>query len=256
MKHLTLLAVFLASTAATGGPTATSSETEATPEPRVTRVLIVTGQDYPGHKWQVTAPALAEVLGEDPRLEVRVVERPAFLAEPELHEYDAVVLHFMDWEQPDPGPAARANLKGFVETGKGLVIVHFACGAFQAWPEFRNLAGHVWDPNLRGHDPFGRFHVEITAVDHPVTQGLTAFETVDEMYTCLTGDRPIEILATARSSVDGKDYPMAFVFSYGQGRVFHSPLGHDANAIRNPAVGELFRRGCTWAAGLPPVPEK
>ena len=259
MKHLTLLAVFLTSTAATDGSTATSGDTEAgkaTPGPRMTRVLIVTGQDYPGHKWPLTAPALAEVLGEDPRFEVRVEERPAFLAKPELHEYDAVVLHFMDWEQPDPGPAARANLNSFVETGKGLVIVHFACGAFQAWPEFRDLAGRVWDPNLRGHDPFGPFRVEIAPTDHPVTRGLTAFETTDELYTCLTGDRPIEILATARSSVDDKDYPMAFAFSYGQGRVFHSPLGHDVGAIRNPAVGELFRRGCAWAAGLPPIPEE
>jgi type 1 glutamine amidotransferase len=57
-------------------------------------------------------------------------------------------------------------------------------------------------------------------------------------------------LATARSKVDGKDYMMAFSFTYGKGRIFHSPLGHDADAIRNSAVSELFRRGAAWAAGL------
>ena len=220
---------------------------------RGVRVVIVTGQDHPGHKWRLTAPVLAEVLGQDSRMQVSVVEEPEFLASPELSQYDVIVLHFMNWEQPDPGPLARANLKRFVEDGKGLCIVHFACGAFQDWPEFRNLAGRVWDPKLRAHDPYGEFRVEIAATDHTITQGLKPFDTVDELYTCLAGDRPVEILATARSNVDGQDYPMAMAFSYGKGRVFNSPLGHDVNAIKNPAVAELFRRGCAWAAGLVPV---
>jgi type 1 glutamine amidotransferase len=82
---------------------------------------------------------------------------------------------------------------------------------------------------------------------------MQSFDTTDELYTCLAGDRPIDVLATARSKVDGKDYPMAFAFAYGAGRVFHSPLGHDAAALANPAVAELFRRGCAWAAGLDPA---
>jgi type 1 glutamine amidotransferase len=218
------------------------------------RVVIITGQDYPGHKWKETAPVVARQLGKDPRLAVRVVEDPSFLASRELLDYDVVVLHFMNWETPDPGPAARENLRKAVDGGKGLFLIHFACGAFQDWPEFRNLAGRSYDPKLRGHDPHGAFRVEIRAKEHPVTRGLEGFEVVDELYTCLAGDRPIDLLATARSKVDGKDYPMAFSFDYGKGHVFHSPLGHDTVALENAAVGELFRRACAWLAGLPPVP--
>jgi len=214
-------------------------------------VLVVTGQDYPGHKWQETAPVLAEALRADTRLRVTVTEDPKSLAQ-DLSEYSAIVLHFMNWEQPDPGVEARANLEAFVKGGGGLVLVHFACGAFQEWPEFRNLAGRVWDPQLRGHDPFGTFRVEIVDSEHPITKGIASFDTTDELYTCLVGDRPIEILATAHSKVDDKDYPMAFVFEYGAGRVFHSPLGHDAPSLANPPVAGLFRRGCAWAAGLAP----
>jgi len=214
------------------------------------RVFLVTGQDYPGHKWKETAPVLAELLRKDSRLRVTVTEDPKTLASPDLGQYDAIVLHFMNWEQPDPGPEARANLKRFVEGGKGLMLVHFACGAFQEWPEFRELAGRVWDPKLRGHDPFGTFRVDIVDKTHPVTKGMEAFDTTDELYTCLVGDRAVEMLATAKSKVDGKDYPMAFVFTSGKGRVFHSPLGHDVGAFTNQHVAELMRRGCAWAAGL------
>jgi uncharacterized protein len=133
--------------------------------------------------------------------------------------------------------------------------VHFACGAFQEWNRFPVLAGRAWDPELRGHDPHGAFTVEIADAAHPIMRGMTAFETVDELYTCLAGETPIHILATARSKVDQKDYPIAFVLTYGKGKVFHCVLGHDAKALTNPSVGELFRRGTAWTAGLSPVAE-
>jgi len=222
-------------------------------ETETRKVVIVTGIDYPGHKWQQTAPALARVLRADARLKVDVVETPSFLASPKLHEYDTCVLHFMNWKSPDPGPKARENLARFVCQGGGLVPIHFACGAFEGWDEFVKLAGRAYDPTMRGHDPRGPFQVTMTEVDHPITRGLQAFETDDELYTCLAGETPITVLAHSKSKVDGKNYAMAFILHYGQGRVFHSPLGHDVGAIVNPAVAELLRRGCAWSAGLPPV---
>ena len=219
------------------------------------RVLVVTGNDYPGHKWPLTTPVLTTALGLDERMAVSVTEDPNDLATLDLSEFDALVLHFMDWETPDPGETARTNLQKFVRAGGGLVLVHFACGAFQEWDEFGVLAGRAWDPNLRGHDPHGSFTVEITDPDHPITHGLTPFETTDELYTCLAGETPIHIVATARSKVDRKDYPIAFVLQYGKGKVFHCVLGHDVQALDNPAVGALFRRGTAWTAGLDPTTE-
>lgn len=222
-----------------------------------TRVLIVTGIDYPGHPWRETAPALKATLERDARLKVGVVESPEFLGSPRLHEWEVVILHFMDWEVPGPGPAARENLRRTIADGKGLMLTHFACGAWDGneWPEFEKLAGRVWDPKLRGHDPHGTFRVEVADPEHPIGRGLAAFETLDELYTCLRGDTPIHVVAKATSKVDGKEYPMAFVLDYGRGRVFHTVLGHDARAYANDrGVGELLRRGCAWAAGLAPVP--
>lgn len=217
------------------------------------KVLVVTGNEYPGHPWKETAPLLAKFLAQDPRLATSVNEDPKFLASPKLHDYDVIVLNYMNWQSPDPGEEARRNFQDFVERGKGLVLVHFACGAFQGWPEFAKIAGRAWDPKLRGHDPHGKFAVEIIPSEHPVTRGMKSFETVDELYTCLTGDKEIEVLARAKSKVDGKDYPMAFVNRYGKGRVFHCVLGHDVPALSGEEVQELYRRGTAWAAGLPPT---
>jgi type 1 glutamine amidotransferase len=188
-----------------------------------------------------------------------MVEDPHFLDSAALQKYDIVVMHWQNWQQPGPGANARENVRKFVEDGKGIALVHFACGAWHdEWPGFEKLAGRVWagpGPNVHQHDPYGPFRVELAKPGHPLVRGLGDFETEDELYTCLTGDQPIEILAHAKSKVDGKYYPMAFVSRYGRGRSFQCTLGHDVKALSVPAVQELYRRGCAWAAGLSPLLE-
>ena len=214
------------------------------------RVLLATGLEYPGHKWKITAPLLREAIAADARLAVEVSEDPKAWGSADLKAFDAIVLNYMNWEDPGPGAEAQENLRAAVSNGTGLVLVHFACGAFQGWPEFVKLAGRVWNPKLRGHDPRGPFRVVIADREHPVTAGLADFETEDELYTCLDGDTPMRVIATATSKVDSKIYPMAFVLEYGKGRVFHCVLGHDAKAFEAKTVGDLYRRGTAWAAGL------
>ncbi len=218
------------------------------------KVLIVTGLEYPGHPWRQTAPSLAAILAQDKRLEVSLTEDARTLAQKTLDVYDVIVLNYQNHEVPSP-EGALANLKRAVEGGKGLVLFHFACGAFIDWPtktvaaDFGVIAGRVWNPKLRGHDPRGPFHVRITDASHPVTKGLPDFDTEDELYTCLDGSAPIQVLATATSKVDQKEYPMAFVLTPGKGRTFHCVLGHDVKAL-NSVVGSLYQRGTAWAAGL------
>jgi type 1 glutamine amidotransferase len=217
-------------------------------EPAI-RVVVITGEDYPGHKWRETAPVVQKLLAADERLTVTVVDDLKFLASEKLGEYDVAVLHFKNYDPNVPGEAGQTNLAAFAKRGGGVVLLHFACGAFQEWPAFVELAGRVWNPKLRGHDPHGTFRVEMTDEKHPITEGLKPFDTTDELYTCLHGQTPITVLATAVSKVDQKVYPIAFVLEYGKGRVFHTVLGHDVKALDGaPQVGELIRRGTRWAA--------
>lgn len=214
-------------------------------------VLIITGDDYPGHVWRETAPALAGVLRQDERLAVSITEAPAMIGSPLLSAYDAVVVHFKNYAERTPlTPEYGENLADYASSGKGLVLTHFACGAFQEWDGFEQLAGRVWNPELRGHDPYGAFQVEVTDTAHPVTQGMVDFTVTDELYTCLDGETAMAVLCEAVSKVDGKTYPIAFIVPEQKGRVFHCVLGHDATVYANPDTAALFRRGTAWAAGL------
>lgn len=211
------------------------------------QVLLVTGVDHPSHDWTKTTPTICELLEKDEQFVVRVINDPNLLASPELFDVDVVFLHFRNDKPLAQQQQVQANLTEFAERGGGLVAMHFACGALGDWPEYRNLVGRVWDGE-NTHDPRGPFTVEITKDEHPITRGMSDFQTDDELYIGLVGERSVELLAFARSKVTGRDHPMAFAFQYGKGRVFHTSLGHDDRAIRSPGTAELIRRGCAWAA--------
>ncbi len=229
-----------------------SSDAAAADEAKPVRVLLVTGVDYPGHVWKETSPALRAVLEKDKRLEVRIVDDIEFLATEVIFDYDVLFVHFKNYAVPKRDEKVRANLTKFVDGGGGLVYFHFSCGAFEQWDGFLGLAGRTWDKKKRAHDPRGPFTVHIVDREHPVTAGVKDFVITDELYTCLGGDLPIRVLATAKSKVDDKDYPMAFVFERGKGRVFHTVLGHDALAVNAPGLDVLLQRACVWVAGGTP----
>ncbi|NLN94019.1 MAG: ThuA domain-containing protein [Candidatus Hydrogenedens sp.] len=218
---------------------------------REKKILIITGDDYGGHDWVNTAPALARVLREDPRLEVTITESPAMTGSPWLAFYDAVVLHFKNYDQRLLlAPSSGEALRNYVASGKGLLLSHFACGAFENWPPFEKIAGRIWNPELRAHDPYGVFQVRMTEEKHLITQGLTDFQIQDELYTCLDGQHEITVLCDALSVVDEKVYPIAFIVENTEGRVFHCLLGHDTQVYDNEDAAALYRRAALWAVGL------
>jgi type 1 glutamine amidotransferase len=220
--------------------------------PTPVRVLLVTGVDHPAHHWKETAPALRGLLEKDGLCTVRIVEDPEVLGTGLVFDYDVVLLHFRNEKPLARENEARANLARLVKEGRGLVLIHFACGAFGDWPEFGELAGMIWD-GKNTHDPYGPFVVHIADPRQPITRGLSDFGTEDELYIGLDQRRPVDVLAVARSKVTGRDHPMAFAFISGKGRVFHTPLGHDVKALQMPGAADLIRRGCQWAAGRTPT---
>jgi type 1 glutamine amidotransferase len=222
----------------------------AAPPQSPVRVLIVTGVDHPAHDWRATAPVLRGLLESGDAISARIVEDPEILATDLIFQYDVLCLHFRNETPLAREAEARVHLARFLDQGKGLVLVHFASGAFPDWKEYVTIAGRVWD-GKNTHDPRGPFAVRIVNPEHPITRGLSDFTTDDELYIGLAGDVPITPLAVARSRVTGRDHPMAFSLEVGPGRVFHATFGHDARALETPAVRTLLRQGTLWAAGRP-----
>jgi len=212
------------------------------------RVLIVTGVDYPGHPWRTQAVELRKALQASPLIDVRLAEDIEILGTDLIFDYDVLLLNLKNYDPLKRENAAKANLMRFIREGGGLMYFHFTGGAFENWPEYRQIAGRVWNPGFRAHDPYQEFTVQIIKKEHPIMQGITDFRITDELYTCLDGQREIEVLAEAKSSVDNKMYPMAFVFTEGKGRGFHTVLGHDGKAFDAPELTTMLQNAAIWCA--------
>ena len=232
------------------------------------RVLLFAGNEaHKWHNWERTTPAIQRQLEIDERIEVDVSKDIEDLAARDLAQYDVIVQNsYANWQDPRPlSEAARTAFVNFLQRGGGLVLIHFANGAWHYslpmagdsdWPEYRSIVRRVWnhegDDNTRsGHDAFGEFHVDLMASEHPVTRNLRPFAVTDELYFRQHGEQPIEPLIAAHSQVTGHDEPLAWTYTYGKGRVFQTLLGHSEQTYAAFEPCEMLRRAVAWTAGAP-----
>ncbi|MDP6368260.1 MAG: DUF1080 domain-containing protein, partial [Planctomycetota bacterium] len=235
-------------------PCASSSS----PEGELIPVLVVSGAN--NHWWQWTGPSLAEMLTESGYFNVTITNDPARdLADAQgLSAYRAVVL---DYNGPRWGAAAERTFLQAVREGLGVSVIHAANNAFNGWTEYEEMVALCWREGT-GHGAFHAFNVEIGDRQHPITRDLPPLlGHPDELYHNLVHMHGTDyrILASAVSAKEsggtGRREPMAIVKEFGQGRIFHTPLGHVWPGVeatqashRDPALRELIVRGTQWAA--------
>ena len=173
----------------------------------------------------------------------------------------------------------KSSFETYMKEGGSRVVVHAADNSFRNWTEYNRMIGlggwggrnekdgpYVYwkDGELVRDDSPGRggahgkpweYKVIVRDTEHPITKGLpTEFlQAKEELYDRLRGPAEnMSILATAFAPEDtggsGRHEPVLMTISYGEGRVFHTVMGHDAKSMRGVAFQEPLIRGTEWAA--------
>jgi len=244
--------------------------------------LIIDGQNIYKHRWEEMTPMLKVYLEQTGLFEVRVATTPPIGSDmsgfkPSFEGVDVVILNNYD---ADPWPEeTNVAFERFVREGGGFVSVHSADNAFPDWKAFQEMIGvGGWGnrtaesgpyvrwregqmvieqkPGPSGHHgPQHEYLVKTRAAEHPVMASLPQawMHAKDELYDSLRGPaKNLEVLATAYSAPEqkgtGENEPSLMVIQYGQGRVFHTTLGHSPEAMQCVGFITTFQRGAEWAA--------
>ena len=224
---------------------ATAQETDT---PKTIRVLIIDDHGS-GYYHMPTGTLLRDMLNGFEQVEAVLFEDAEVLGTDLVFDYDVLLLHFKNYRPLQRDEQAKINIVKYVNEGGGLFVFHFACGAFEYWPEYEQYIGRIWDPKKPPHDPYGAFTVHAVDRSHPIMEGISDFVTSDELYTCLKDSNvSIQVLAESVSKVDGKVHPMIFTLEKGKGRVFHTTLGHDAKSLSSESFQKIIRQSLHWLA--------
>lgn len=247
------------------------------------RALIVDGQN--NHDFKSTTPHLKKILEETGLFTVDVATSPGkggdmSTFKPKFSDYKVIISNYNGepWSQE-----TQEALTAFVRGGGGFVSVHAADNAFPKWKEYNEMiALGGWEGRNEKSGPYLRFRdgkwvydnspgvggshgaqhpfvVETHVRRHPIMRDLPEkwMHAKDELYDRLRGPaQNVTVLASAMSTKEtrgsGEQEPMLMVIQFGQGRVFHTALGHnngkDLTAQKCVGFITTLQRGTEWAA--------
>ena len=216
------------------------------------------------------------------------VENPAaekFL-NPKLQSYYNVLVYYdLDGQQAELGRSRRdkgkliveppsaelqKNLQALLTKGQGIVFFHHALASWvHSWPEYVEVMGGACDwgnpIDIRGvqHPQSGFFgmtpqHFTVVDKTHPITQGISDFDMIDEAYSCpMFEDTVHPLLRTDFVPADhNRNLNPNWKYSNLAGwyksaensPIAYIQMGHGPAAWINPTYRKLLLNAIKWAA--------
>jgi len=223
---------------------------QVAPQPRgetvpPVRTLVVTG----GHNYDPTFYTLFE---GRPGITASIDPHPMPYRRGDLRKnYDVLVLYDSMQQASEP---ERVKLTNFLESGKGLVILHHALVDYSDWPWwYEQVMGGRWlkvdGPVFKWKTAY-KHDVDMLVYpvgEHPVTAGVGPMRIQDETYKGMWLSPENKVLM--RTDDPSSDGPVVWISPYPKSRVVVIELGHDRKAHLHPGYQKLVRNAILWSAG-------
>jgi type 1 glutamine amidotransferase len=212
--------------------------------PDALRVMVVTG----GHDYQSSFYSIFE--GAKDFTWTHVTSNQTAFRQDFRNDFDVLVLYDFSQELDESG---RRNLRAFLESGKGVVVLHHAIADYQNWPWwYKEVVGgrYLLTPDLNMPASTYKHDEELfvrPAVQHPILRGIDPMHIWDETYKGMWISPEAKVLLkTDNPTSDG---PVAWISPYAKSKVVYIQLGHDSLAYAHPSFKLLIHNAIRWSGG-------
>lgn len=236
------------------------------------KLLIYDGNvNYGGHRSIVTANLAFKLMGQKTgAFETTISRDPQIFQAESLRQFDAVFFNNTVGNLFEDA-VLRRNLAEFVFAGGGLMGVHGTSvaftrwpGAVEDWPEFGLMLG-ARGANHR--DSTERVFIKLDDPGHPINKvfGGEGFEYRDEFFRFQTvySRQKVRVLLsidTEKTDVNqgqargpciraDNDYALAWVRSYGRGRVFYCTIAHNPYVFWDSKMLQFYLAAAQFVLG-------
>ncbi len=206
-----------------------------------TRLQLTTG----GHDHEIS---FYDIFANHPEYQINVVPHPNAFRPKLLKDTDVLVLY----DYADADPAQQATLRTFLESGKGMVVLHHAICDNQQWPWwYEEVVGGLYAIHALPGKPASKYkhdqEFDVRPVgSHPVIDGVGPFHINDEAYGGVWVSPKVQVLLETDHPLNGK--PLAWIGPYRKSRVVYIQLGHGSPAHQHPMYRKLVHQAIAWCS--------
>ncbi len=246
MQEKEFIATFARGTewAATGTVTLAADAGRARPNADAVRALLITG----GHDHETAFYTLFDGYKD---LDWMPVAASTTAFQNDLRKkYDVVIMYDFSRDLDEKG---KKNLRDFVESGKGIVVLHHALLNYQKWNWwYQDVVGGSYRLAREGDIPSSTVKndqdIFVTPAEkHPITAGIGPFHIVDETYGRMWISPQVRPLLTTDNP--NSNHVLAWVGPQAGAKVVAIQLGHGHTAFGHPTYRALVHNAILWAAG-------
>jgi len=208
------------------------------------RALLVTG----GHDHETSFYTLFDGYKDLARMPV-TTSATAFQSDLR-DKHDVLIMYDFSRDLNETG---KKNLRSFVESSKGIVVLHHALLNYQHWPWwYEEVVGGSYRLQKEGNNPSSTYKGDQRILvapegEHPITAALGSFEVMDETYKHMWISSRVQPLLTTDNP--NSDRLLAWIGPCATSRVVAIQLGHGPTVFSDSGYRTLVHNAILWSAG-------
>jgi type 1 glutamine amidotransferase len=217
---------------------------ESQPRAESVRALLITG----GHDHETSFYTLFD--GHEDLGRIPVTSSATAFQNDLRDKYDVLIMYDFSRDLSETG---KKNLRDFVESGKGVVVLHHALLNYQTWSWwYGDVVGGSYRLRREGDIPSSTVKNDQKIFvapegEHPITRGLEPFHVMDETYKHMLFSPKIRPLLVTDNP--NGDRFLAWIGPCATSRVVAIQLGHGPTIFSHPSYRTLVHNAILWSAG-------